>query len=187
MNLTGRYLEFKGSNFVKYFICKACLNSLPTRQNLVEQKIGDLDKCPICEKEINSTLHILWECPFTADVWGESSYPLHKWSYAATNFQELLGKLFDTLDSNTLPVVTVTFKNIWFRRNLVIFQDKSTIPQRVYQNSPIPMEDFQKAHQEEERNEINTVITTHVEIKTWKKPINHYLKVNWDASVHTQM
>lgn len=47
---------------VKHFIWKACYDSLLTRSNLSYRKITNQVICPICEHDVESLTHVLWEC-----------------------------------------------------------------------------------------------------------------------------
>ncbi|XP_042969072.1 uncharacterized protein LOC122301754 [Carya illinoinensis] len=45
---------------------------LPTRKNLFKKKIVEDPYCPICFKEEETTVHVLWECHAANDVWANS-------------------------------------------------------------------------------------------------------------------
>jgi hypothetical protein len=55
-------------NVEKKFIWRTSYDILPTRVNLYWRKILDDPKCPICGREDETTIHILWECPSTMAV-----------------------------------------------------------------------------------------------------------------------
>jgi hypothetical protein len=50
-------------NSAKMFIWRACKNILPTKDNLKKRKVLTDDICNFCCNEVESVLHILWECP----------------------------------------------------------------------------------------------------------------------------
>ncbi|KAK2652351.1 hypothetical protein Ddye_012207 [Dipteronia dyeriana] len=48
---------------IKVFIWKTCYDWVPTKLNLRSRGINCDDKCPVCYKHKESTLHAFWECP----------------------------------------------------------------------------------------------------------------------------
>ena len=47
---------------IKHFMWKACRNALPTKVNLVRQKILEVNTCQNCDRCPESITHALWEC-----------------------------------------------------------------------------------------------------------------------------
>jgi hypothetical protein len=58
-------------NTVKVFCWRTWNNILPTKTNIFHKRVADNMKCPCCEFEDETILHVLWECPATRDVWGD--------------------------------------------------------------------------------------------------------------------
>ena len=54
---------------IRIFGWRACMNGLPTRLNLCKRgvKIGPL--CPICDQEMESITHTLFQCDLALQVW----------------------------------------------------------------------------------------------------------------------
>jgi hypothetical protein len=59
-------------NVLKNFMWRACKNLLLTKENLMKRKVVEEPLCPICNLEVETTLHVLWDCPASIDVWGAS-------------------------------------------------------------------------------------------------------------------
>jgi hypothetical protein len=55
-------------NPLKVFMWRACHNLLPTKLNLFKQKVVDSNFCPCCEREEETIIHALWECPSAQDI-----------------------------------------------------------------------------------------------------------------------
>lgn len=100
----------------------------------------------ICEREIEPTLHVLWECPIANDIWGKGLNPLRKWSYQPLSCMDLREKLCETLELQAVQIVTQIFHNIWFRQNTFLFEEKFINPSQVYQNAQIQLEEFHEAN-----------------------------------------
>ncbi|XP_042948632.1 uncharacterized protein LOC122281317 [Carya illinoinensis] len=68
--------NLKVSNATKTFLWRACLNGIPTRDNLVKRKAVEDPACPVCSVQPETVEHILWSCPSARDVWSLSSRKL---------------------------------------------------------------------------------------------------------------
>ena len=78
----------------KNFLWKACHEILPTRKNLCNRKIIDNPRCPICDLEEETTLHILWECPSARVVWSVGSMKLQKSTITGKDFLKIVEDFF---------------------------------------------------------------------------------------------
>lgn len=104
-------------NPVKLLLWKACHNIILTRENLYERKISVQMLCPICNLEIESVIHTLWECPATNDVWGEDGSPLKKWKADCRDMEDLWSRITDKLPKHSQDLCAIIFRNLWLRRN----------------------------------------------------------------------
>ncbi|XP_075667056.1 uncharacterized protein LOC142636661 [Castanea sativa] len=68
----GCLVELKIPSKMKVFGWRACHDILPTRLNLTKQRIISENACLICCRSPESTIHALWECAATWDVWAGS-------------------------------------------------------------------------------------------------------------------
>ena len=68
--------NLKIPNKIKVFGWRACADILPTRVNLVRRRVLTYDKCPICLREPENTIHVLWECAVVQDIWAGSCQKL---------------------------------------------------------------------------------------------------------------
>ena len=57
---------------------RACNDILPTQINLVKRGIINGDKCPICTREVETAIYVLWGCVAITDVWAGSIPNLQK-------------------------------------------------------------------------------------------------------------
>lgn len=106
---------------MKQFLCKACHDLLPTRLNLFKKHIIECNLCPVCVREVETTIHAVWCCPASSDVWAESDSPVQKWAVTEMDFMELWNKLNLSLEGDEIELVACTLRGIWLRRNSLIF------------------------------------------------------------------
>jgi hypothetical protein len=92
-DLWKKIWNLKGSKVIKFFLWKACNDILPTREKLFKRKITLDPLCPICWRELESTCHILWNCPKTQDAWSECKGKLKNSHCGGNYFIEILESL----------------------------------------------------------------------------------------------
>jgi hypothetical protein len=61
-------LADQGPKVVQTFLWKACQNILPTKENLYRRHITQDSLCPICGREDETHVHIMWNCLSARDV-----------------------------------------------------------------------------------------------------------------------
>lgn len=58
---------------IKNLVCRACCNSLPTKENLVCRTIIDNPICDQCKQVPESSLHALWSCGELDVMWDDDT------------------------------------------------------------------------------------------------------------------
>ena len=58
---------------VKYFVWRACRDSLPTKTNLVKRRVIDDATCDCCKVQQEDVVHALYSCPKLLDLWNQCS------------------------------------------------------------------------------------------------------------------
>jgi hypothetical protein len=72
---------------VRHFVCWACSEALPTKQNLSKSKVVLDPVCAKCGGEVETTTLILWECPLANCVWSLSGRKFQKCFVSTEDFQ----------------------------------------------------------------------------------------------------
>jgi hypothetical protein len=73
-------------NVERNFLWRACHEILPTRESLCRRKIISDPTCPICERDVETGIHILWTCPSAMDVWSVCNRKIQKCFFQSTKF-----------------------------------------------------------------------------------------------------
>lgn len=89
---------------IKVFEWRACHDILPTRVNLSRRRIITGDKCSICIRESESTIHAIWECAAVQDIWVGSIRKLQKQNLTHTDVMQLMEYLIDRLTREELEL-----------------------------------------------------------------------------------
>jgi hypothetical protein len=109
------------SRVVQHFLWKACNNILPTKENLYKRRIIEDSLCPICNNAIETVGHILWSCESSKDVWAECGRSLQKCSSDEEGFPEIIQKWASKLSEDEMQLAVGVARQIWLRRNSVVF------------------------------------------------------------------
>lgn len=100
---------------VKHFLWRACLDSLPTKQNLWRRKITACPKCEACNSYPKNTIHALWDCEEIKVVWERDFNWIDKGKVAKGSFVDLWELLGTRPDTRELFAVTAW--HLWTRQN----------------------------------------------------------------------
>ena len=113
--------NLKIPNKIKVFGWRACTDILPTRANLVWRRVIFDDKCPICLREFETTIHAIWECAAVQDIWTGSCRKLQKRSLVSTDMMQLMEYFIDMLTRKELELFWIQAWLTWNQRNHVVF------------------------------------------------------------------
>lgn len=100
---------------VKQLISKCLNNILPTKDNLFRKNIIENNLCPICEREIETSVHVLWDCSIAVDVWGGMTCVFSKWKRHFSDFQLLWSEMIVNLNRESLELASVMLYHLWAR------------------------------------------------------------------------
>jgi hypothetical protein len=166
---------------VKTFMWQACNNILPTRELLFKRHISNDPQCPICGLATETLAHILWSCPSAKDLWMECNPRIHKCTSDEVDFIYIMTQLMERLNDEQMQLVVTVARHIWFRRNSVVFGGDMVSPVVVVQRAKDQVEAFCSAFQ---RQLIPNAESASHYVVQWMKPLEGFVKINWDASVN---
>lgn len=169
------------TNTVKMFLWRACHNLLPTKANLVRRKVVENALCPICHREEETVVHLLWECASASDIWSGSSITLEKSPNAGMDFCHLFASILSRCDATKVALLAVTATRIWLRRNDVVHGGLFTHPLQVLREAKQALEDFQGVS--DGQGGIARQPSEHIPA-IWRPPPVSMIKINWDAALN---
>ena len=115
---------------IKTFLWQCAHNSIAVKECLTRKGVVEDENCPICNREIESTLHALRDCPWVQLVWrqlGVQKTNHRFWTSNLTNWLNLNGRL-NTNQPAGKPLWKILFPftiwNIWKYRNDFVFKRK---------------------------------------------------------------
>jgi hypothetical protein len=169
------------SRVVQHFLWKACNNILPTKENLYKKRITEDSLCPVCKSEIETVGHILWSCESSKDVWAECGRSIQKCHSAEEGFPDILEKLVDRLSEEEMQLAVGVARQIWLRRNSVIFGGDFLSPSALITHAKAQISEYQKA---EEGRRLTHVHRARPRCVKWERPKEGFVKLNWDAAIN---
>jgi hypothetical protein len=166
-------------NAAKMFLWRACNNILPTKDNLKRRKVLEEDTCTFCCDSIETTHHILWDCPSSQDVWSVSERTLQKRNAGGENFCELVEMLMGRLQKKEMESFAMIAKCIWKRRNGVMHGGLFTHPSEVIRQATGLLNDYREANVKK----LEIVESPLTVMQGWEPPGINFLKANWDVAI----
>nr|XP_023894649.1 uncharacterized protein LOC112006599 [Quercus suber] len=97
-------LKLQIPNKIKVFTWRACHEILPTTVNLTRRRVIREDKCSICTREPESTIHALWDCAMAQDIWAGSVCKLQKYKHGQPDLLQLMEEFLDRLTIEELEL-----------------------------------------------------------------------------------
>ncbi|KAK9988426.1 hypothetical protein SO802_028665 [Lithocarpus litseifolius] len=108
---------------VRTFIWRACSNILPTKTNLFQRKMRVNPTCSMCGQHVETTEHILWECPLARNVWALVRGRIQKTSSLVSSFFLLTRQMMERLSGKEFELWAMIAWALWNARNHVVGQD----------------------------------------------------------------
>lgn len=152
--------------------------------NLAKKKIAIDSNCSICGREEESTLHIVWNCPTASDVWSERGSPVEKWGYNEANFMDLWRRLNMKLGPEEFIVVAYGMRQLWMRRNSLLFESSLDQPRSVMQKARQSQHEFSATLEQQRTRRHQQAVNRSV--SHWQKPVGLTCKANWDVVLNKE-
>ena len=115
-------------NKVEVFAWRACHEILPTATNPTIRKVINDDKCSICTRETESTIHALWDCAAVQNIWAGSSRKLQKARHGQPNMLHLMEELLEHLNQDELELFWTKAWIVWNQRNCLLHGGQLKLP-----------------------------------------------------------
>jgi hypothetical protein len=119
----------------------ACVkNILPTKENLFKRRVLEDAKCMLCDQEIESIRHALWDYPMAMDVWGSCDRKFHKAQFQGDEFRDVWEALIQRCTGEELAFSATLARSIWHRRNSMVHGDVLSHPATLVQEAKIALQ-----------------------------------------------
>jgi hypothetical protein len=147
---------------------------------MYKRRISPDPICPICCSEEETIVHALWGCISAQDVWADCSVKIQKSSQVSTDFLSIMDYLMERCEVKEVQLAVLVARQIWHRRNAVIFGGKFSSPKSIVQAAKAQLEFFCSI---EMKSATSSSYPRGLEDVCWKAPSGGVLKANWDAAV----
>ena len=132
-------------NKFKVFAWLACHEILPTAVNLTRRRVIQEDKCSMCTIELESTIHALWDCAATQDIWARSVRKLQKFKHGQSDMLQLIEELLERLNLEEIELFWTQAWLIWNQRNSLLHGGKMKNPTCLNKRAKECLEEFKRA------------------------------------------
>ncbi|CAL1383908.1 unnamed protein product [Linum trigynum] len=110
-----------------FFIWRCAKNGIATKERLWHRKCSPDATCPVCQNQLESIVHCMFECQHALSSWNNifPSLPLPPQS---TTFFDWFCSLKDSVQPNSLILIVYLCWNIWKARNERAFKNRIPWP-----------------------------------------------------------
>jgi hypothetical protein len=137
--------KLKVPNVEKNFIWRVCHDILPTRDNLLRRKVVTDPSCPMCGLEVETPIHLLWNCPSAMDVWGASCKKLMKSTLKGPRFINVVEEVLQNGNEEETKLFVGLARKLWLRRNEILHGGRFCGPDAMIEQVKKAIEDFELA------------------------------------------
>ncbi|XP_059446670.1 uncharacterized protein LOC132178237 [Corylus avellana] len=123
------------SNAEKHFLWRACHESLPTKANLCNRKVTRDPICPVCEREAETTFHVLWQCPAAQDTWSAGCRKFQKSCFEGPFFLPVVEGMLRVCGQQEFALFAGIARRLWLRRNALIHEGDFLHPNILVQQA----------------------------------------------------
>nr|XP_023929366.1 uncharacterized protein LOC112040708 [Quercus suber] len=127
-NIWNAIWKLRLPNKIKVFAWRVCHKILPTTANLTKRKVLNDDKCSVCTRETESTIHALWDCAAVQDIWVGSSQKLQKARHGQIDMVHLMEELLERLSQDELKLFWTQAWIVWNQRNCLLHRGQLKVP-----------------------------------------------------------
>jgi hypothetical protein len=152
--------------------------------NLLQNRVVEEALYPICGREEEDTVHVVWNCPGTRDVWRGDASSFHKCIWDRNNFQQLLRYVMLKFEKDKVELFAVVARGVWFGRNKWLSDGIFLHPNEVYNSAVLSSEEFRNSNKAQQ-DLADLVPSVQILVPPlWQPPLLVTMKINWDASIN---
>jgi hypothetical protein len=170
-------------NTVKMFMWRALNNLLPRKVNLAKKGVCQSRACPICEREDETIVHIIWSYSSWSYVWGCGLAKIQKCGNTGIDFPNIVRKGLVQCEREEFELFAITARRLWLRRNSVVHGESFTHPTQLMREAKMSLAEFQRV-QQGERLKVSPALERNT--TKWTPPPGDTIKMNWDAAMNVK-
>ena len=157
-------------NKIKYFLWRAWREALPTKKNLCHRKVTHNSTFEFCNGEEEDTIHVLWECQVTKEIWWEIEPCRSNLSTRFTCLADLLTGIFHCNEPNLTELLAFVAWSTWTKRNAARLRNCSVPYSKIFADAKDRLYEYQAA---QKANQPELAI---LDPSRWSPPPVHLLR-----------
>ncbi|KAE8708292.1 hypothetical protein F3Y22_tig00110348pilonHSYRG00365 [Hibiscus syriacus] len=163
---------------IKIFGWRLCHEAIPSGLKIKQAKLGD-GLCPLCNREVESALHVLKDCPKSKTVLNLSGLPQAVVEWSGDSCIRWLSFARSVLLSEGFDLFLALLWNIWNRRNKLVHDGDLQSDREIIVNSSNLIGDYKIT--------INPIggsceVLQITRSRNWSKPNRDEVKINVDGA-----
>ncbi|XP_074359589.1 uncharacterized protein LOC141699273 [Apium graveolens] len=165
---------------VKHFIWRAIRNILPTKDQLLSRRVAVIDKCPICNLEVESVYHSLVSCQFAKQCW--CLLGISPVEDDQSSFNNWLSAMIQKCINRKLQEVVMVCWSMWHNRNEIVWNQRGGEGSEVCRSAKALLNQWQNAQDKSFDNFLD-FMNQEDDKERWEQPQEGTVKINVDAAI----
>lgn len=132
---------------VKIFFWKVLSNILPVRARLITKGVVIDYQCPICASHEESSIHLLFMCPFARQVWSLSPFSQFFNSAPMDSIESIFDECLLRLTKDHIELLIFICWGIWGARNDWVWRNERTTVEQGLTKARNMVLEYQRAKQ----------------------------------------
>ncbi|CAL9018504.1 unnamed protein product, partial [Prunus brigantina] len=150
---------------------------LPTKENLARKKVSLDEECMFCGGPIESSIHILCDCPFAIYAWLSSTLRSSRWNNDAHSPKDWVFRCAEQLSCHEFANFLMVGWAIWEARHGLLWNNKKSRPEQVSLHASLRLQDFLRVN-----NCLGSQSRQGQIRQMWQPPQENTLKINVDGA-----
>lgn len=162
---------------VTNFLWRTCRKVLPTTAVLAEKRVNISVVCQWCQMQVESDLHVLFQCCFARDVWEKAGLIDVVTVFPDDTVMKVLERVLQKGGKEQTDLVGLLWWNLWSRRNSWVWERINTSIFGVKSRALSMLVDWRAAQEDMAKIRMQK----HGYNRVWCKSPEGWIKINIDA------
>ncbi|XP_028065564.1 uncharacterized protein LOC114268572 [Camellia sinensis] len=168
---------------------RVCKNGLATKENLFKRNCAESGYCPICNKQLESVEHLLFECDWVRPVWFRCEFGYKvSWSETQSILKwscQMMENFTDSKECN-LSFSSIAWIGwfVWKERNEFVFSQKPVDPLSTLHRAGLAKKEFDARSISQGTDHSHRLRSPQQREDYWKRPAAGNFKINCDVAIH---
>ncbi|KAK6128871.1 hypothetical protein DH2020_037388 [Rehmannia glutinosa] len=165
---------------IKHFIWRACLDTLPTKEKILQRGMTIDPPCGLCGEKTETLAHVILECNESVHIWSRCPLRMDTSQIKFASFKNFLWCTMSTYPQDVVEYLCIMAWCIWTARNKFYFEQKHFDGMRIQKTAQeLFLEIFG------DKTKTGAHKKSSINVAKWTPPPLGTFKLNTDGAIYT--